>query len=90
MLERWVGMDHEAAWSWVSAQPRSESRTTLPGVVAAAAAEESPSEMLEAAQTLNPEERRNVVRRVLHVWSKTDARAALAMSTVSPRPSASS
>ena len=77
MLERWVGLDHEAAWGWVFAQPRSESRTNLLGVLAAAAAEESPSEMLDMAETLSPEERRGVVRRVLHVWAKADARAAL-------------
>lgn len=77
LLKRWTGVDREAAWDWIFAQPRSERRTTLLGEVAAAVAEDSPAEMLDAAEALDPEERRSVVRRVLQVWAKTDAQAAL-------------
>ena len=77
LLRRWVGTDREAAWDWALGQPRSAKRATLLVQVAAAVAEDSPSEMLEIAETLDPEERRSIAQRVLGVWARTDPRAAL-------------
>lgn len=77
LLGRWADTDREAAWNWALAQPRSERRTTLLGQAAAAMAEDSPSEMLEIAETLDPEDRRSVAQRVLRVWAATDPKAAL-------------
>ena len=78
LLRRWVGTDREAAWDWALGQPRSAKRATLLAQVAAAVAEDSPSEMLEIAGTLDPEERRSIAQRVLGVWARTDPSAALA------------
>ena len=78
LLRRWSAANREAAWDWVLAQPRSARRATLLVQVAAAVAEDSPSEMLEIASTLDPEERRSIAQQVLRVWARTDPRAALA------------
>ena len=78
LLRRWAAANREAAWDWVLAQPRSARRATLLAQVAAAVAEDSPSEMLEIAETLDPEERRRIAQQVLRVWARTDPRAALA------------
>lgn len=77
LLGRWADTDREAAWNWALGQPRSERRTTLLAQVAAAVAKDSPSEMLEIADTLDPEERRAIVQSVLEAWGRTDPEAAL-------------
>ncbi len=78
LLKRWVGTDREAAWDWALARPQSANRAMLLGEVAGAVAEDSPLEMLEIAETLDPGARLSVARRVLVVWARTDPRAALA------------
>ena len=77
LLRRWAGTDREAAWDWALAQPGSERRTTLLAGVAAAAAQDSPSEMIEIVDTLDPEERRSIVQAILAAWARTDPEAAL-------------
>ena len=77
LLRRWAGTDREAAWDWALAQPGSERRTTLLAGVAAAVARDSPSEMLEIVDTLDPEERRSIVQAILAAWARTDPEAAL-------------
>ena len=76
-LERWADMDLEAALGWSLLQPPSEQRARLVAAVAALGAKDSPAEMLEIAQTLEPEERREVAKRVLLVWAEFDAPAAI-------------
>ena len=76
-LERWAEMDLEAALGWALLQPPSRQRARLVAAVAALAAKDSPAEMLEIAQTLEPEERREVAKRVLLVWAEADAPAAI-------------
>ena len=77
LLERWIATDREAALQWSVLGPPSAERTSLIAQVAAVAAKDSPVEVLEFAETLEPKERREVARRVLGVWAKSDPRAAL-------------
>ena len=76
LLRRWAGTDREAAWDWALAQPRAK-RAMLLASVAAAVAKDSASEMLEIADTLDPEERRTIAQKVLEAWARTDPKAAL-------------
>ena len=76
LLQRWAGTDREAAWDWALAQPRTK-RAMLLASVAAAVAEDSASEMLAIADTLDPEERRAIAQKVLEAWARTDPKAAL-------------
>ncbi len=76
LLQRWAGTDREAAWNWALAQPRAK-RAMLLANVAAAVAKDSASEMLEIAETLDPEERRTIAQKVLEAWARTDPKAAL-------------
>lgn len=78
LLDRWIGIDREAAMQWAVSQPYSAKRTSLIAKIAAAAAEDSPAEMLALAETLDTKARREVARRVLAVWAKTEPRTALA------------
>ena len=77
LVQRWAGRDREATWDWALAQPRAK-RAMLLASVAAAVAKDSASEMLEIADTLDPEERRTIAQRVLEAWARTDPKAALA------------
>lgn len=78
LLDRWIGTDREAALQWAVSQPPSAKRTSLIVKVAAAAAKDSPAEMLALAETLDTKARREVAQRVLSVWAKSEPRAALA------------
>ena len=77
LIRRWIATDRDAALDWTLAQPHSGKRTEMLRQVAAAVAVDSPTEMLEVADTLDPEERRQVAQRVLDVWAQTDPLAAL-------------
>ena len=77
MLERWAGVDWEAAIQWSVSQPASAKRTSLVADVAAFAAKDSPVGVLEFAKTLDPKERREVARKALEVWADSDPHAAL-------------
>lgn len=77
LLTRWSGTDREAALQWTLSRPPSAKRGSLIAEVAAAAAQDSPAEMLALAETLEPKERRQVAERVLEVWAKSDPRAAI-------------
>ena len=78
LLTRWVATDREAALDWAISQPPSAKRASLIAQVAAAAAKDSPVEMLELADTLNPRAKREVAQQVLAVWARSEPRAALA------------
>jgi len=78
LLDRWIGTDREAALQWAVSQPPSAKRTSLIAKVAAEAAKDSPAEMLMLAATLDTKARREVARRVLTIWAKSEPRAALA------------
>lgn len=78
LLARWAGTDREAALQWAASRPPSTKRDSLIAEVAAAAAKDSPAEMLAFAETLDAKARREVARRVLGVWAKAEPRAALA------------
>ena len=78
LLARWAATDREAALEWAISQPPSAKRTSLIGQVAAAAAKDSPVEMLELADTLDPRAKREVAQQVLSVWGRSEPRAALA------------
>ncbi|MCY3837187.1 MAG: hypothetical protein OXH09_00775 [Gammaproteobacteria bacterium] len=78
LLDRWIGTDREAALQWAVSQPSSAKRTSLIAKVAADAAKDSPAEMLVLAGTLDTKARREVARRVLAIWAKSEPRAALA------------
>ena len=77
LLTRWIGTDREAALQWTLSRPPSAQRGSLIARVAAAAAEDSPAEMLALAETLEPKERLQVAGTVLGVWAKSDPRAAI-------------
>ena len=78
LLARWAGIDREAALQWTVSRPPSTERTSLIAEVAATAAKDSPAEMLAFAETLDAKARREVARRVLAVWARSEPRAALA------------
>lgn len=64
LLARWVATDREAALNWAISQPPSARRTSLIAQVAAAAAKESPVEMLAFADTLDARAKREVAGQV--------------------------
>ena len=78
LLLQWVGTDRQAALRWSASLPPSEQRASLLGEVAATAAKDSPVEVLEFAETLDPKDRREIARQVLTVWAESNPRVALA------------
>jgi len=76
LLRRWASQDPDAALEWALAEPRSGRHDPLVAV-AGVIARQSPREMLELAETLEPTRRNGVAADVLTVWGRTDPMAAL-------------
>ena len=78
LLTRWVMADRRAPLQWLLEQPPSAARRSLVAHVSTLVAEKAPREVLEFAEKLDPQARREVAAGVLHVWAKTDPVAAVA------------
>ena len=78
LLARWVEIDRQATLQWLLAQPPSATRTSLIAHVSALVAKNSPLDMLEFAETLDPKDKRGVASSVLRTWAQSDPPAAIA------------
>ena len=76
LVRRWASQDPDAALEWALARPGSGEFDPL-WHVAGEIAEQSPQEMFDLVETLEPPRRNRVADDVLRAWGRTDPVAAL-------------
>ena len=76
LVRRWASQDPDTALEWALARPGSGEFDPL-GQVAEEIAKQSPEEMFDLVETLEPPRRNRVAEGVLYAWGRTDPVAAL-------------